>query len=198
MAVRRILGIDPGTNVMGYALLDVDGASAKVVVMGSVQMTKVADHYQRLKRIFDRLNSIIEEFRPDELAIESPFFGVNSQTTIKLGRAQGVCMAAALSKGLPISEYAPTKVKLSITGNGSAAKEQVAALLQRQLKFDGMPKFLDATDALAIAYTHFLTSRVQALTGSAEGQGGVKIPKSSGKKSSWADFVKENPDRLRK
>ena len=194
----RILGIDPGTNVMGYAILDVDGNHAQVVVLGTVQMTRVADHYARLRRIFERINVIIEEFNPDELAIEAPFCGKNVQTMLKLGRAQGVCMAAALHRGMPVTEYPPTSVKQSITGVGSASKEQVADMLQRMLRFADIPKYPDATDALAIAYSHFLAKQLRGKLGDdAEGHA-VKIPKATGKKTSWGDFLKANPDRVHK
>lgn len=196
---RRILGIDPGTNVMGYSILDVDGNHAEVVVLGTVQMGRVADHYARLKRIFDRINVIIGEFEPQELAIEAPFCGKNVQTMLKLGRAQGVCMAAALAHGMPVSEYAPMRVKQAITGNGAATKEQVANMLQKMLRFADIPKFLDATDALAIAYCHFMTAKVQGLTAEADMGGGVKIPRGAGKasSSSWEDFLRQNPDRVK-
>lgn len=194
----RILGIDPGTNVMGYAILDVCGNHAQVVVLGSVQMARVADHYARLKRIFERINVIIEEFKPHELAIEAPFCGKNVQTMLKLGRAQGVCMAAALHHGMPVTEYPPTTVKQSITGTGGASKEQVADMLQRMLHFADIPKYLDATDALAIAYSHFLAKQLRSKLGTADSPGAVKIPKSSGKKTSWGDFVKANPDKVHK
>lgn len=198
MPARRILGIDPGTNVMGYSLLDVDGNHAAVVVLGTVQMGRVADHYARLKRIFDRVNAIIAEFRPAELAIEAPFCGKNVQTMLKLGRAQGVCMAAALAHGMPVSEYAPMRVKQAITGNGAATKEQVAHMLQRMLNFADIPKFLDATDALAIAYCHFLSGRLESLTaGGAAAHGGVRLPTSAGRSASWSDFLKNNPQRVR-
>ncbi len=195
---RRILGIDPGTNVMGYALLDVEGNHAEVVVLGTVQMARVSDHYARLQRIFERINVIIEEFKPQELAIEAPFCGKNVQTMLKLGRAQGVCMAAALHHGMPVTEYPPTRVKQSITGVGSASKEQVAEMLQRMLHFADIPKYLDATDALAIAYSHFLAKQMSDKLGGADDTHAVKIPKSAGKKSSWADFVSSNPNRIHK
>ncbi len=195
---QRILGIDPGTNVMGYALLDVDGNHAQVVVLGTVQMGRVDDHYARLKRIFERINVIIEEFKPDELAIEAPFCGKNVQTMLKLGRAQGICMAAALHHGMPVTEYPPTSVKQSITGRGSATKEQVADMLQRMLHFSDIPKYLDATDALAIAYSHFLAKQLSdKLGGTGDGAHAVKIPKSTGQKTSWSDFAKANPNRIR-
>ncbi|MBQ2321374.1 MAG: crossover junction endodeoxyribonuclease RuvC [Bacteroidales bacterium] len=195
---RRILGIDPGTNVMGYSILDVEGNRAQVVILGTVQMGRVADHYERLKRIYERINVIIKEFKPDELAIEAPFCGKNVQTMLKLGRAQGICMAAALAHGIPVAEYAPLRVKQAITGNGSASKEQVAAMLKKMLAFAEIPKFLDATDALAIAYCHFLASQLKAAIGDADKQaGGVKIPKPRGKSASWEDFVKQNPGRVK-
>lgn len=194
----RILGIDPGTNVMGYAILDVDGNHAKVVVLGSVQMARVADHYARLKRIFERINVIIGEFKPHELAIEAPFCGKNVQTMLKLGRAQGVCMAAALHHGMPVTEYPPTSVKQSITGSGGASKEQVADMLQRMLHFADIPKYLDATDALAIAYSHFLALQLRSKIGANGESHAVKIPKPTGKKTSWGDFLKANPDKIHK
>ena len=181
---KIIIGIDPGTNVMGYAILDVDGNHAQVVVLGTVQMTRVADHYARLRRIFERINVIIEEFNPDELAIEAPFCGKNVQTMLKLGRAQGVCMAAALHRGMPVTEYPPTSVKQSITGVGSASKEQVADMLRRMLHLsdDDMPRFMDATDALGAAYCHFLQ---------------MGRPQSEAKGySSWKDFATRNKDRI--
>lgn len=197
MPKRRILGIDPGTNVMGYSLLDIEGNHASVVVLGTVQMARVADHYARLKRIFDRINVIIDEFKPDELAIEAPFCGKNVQTMLKLGRAQGVCMAAALAHGMPVTEYPPTRVKQAITGNGSATKEQVAQMLQRMLAFTDIPKFLDATDALAIAYCHFLALHLKTTIGDDNATHAVKIPKATTHNASWADFIKDNPNRVK-
>lgn len=197
MSTRRILGIDPGTNVMGYALLDIEGNHAAAVVLGTVQMSRVSDHYTRLKRIFDRINVIINDFKPHELAIEAPFCGKNVQTMLKLGRAQGVCMAAALAHGMPVTEYPPTRVKQAITGNGAASKEQVAQMLQRMLAFADIPKYLDATDALAIAYAHFLALQVKNTIGDTTQPSSVKIPKSSSHASSWADFIKDNPNRVK-
>lgn len=197
MPKRRILGIDPGTNVMGYSILDIEGNHASVVVIGSVQMARVADHYTRLKRIFDRITVIIDEFLPDELAIEAPFCGKNVQTMLKLGRAQGVCMAAALAHGMPVTEYPPTRVKQAITGNGAATKEQVAQMLQRMLAFADIPKFLDATDALAIAYCHFLALQLKTTIGDDNATHAVKIPKASSRNASWDDFIKDNPNRIK-
>lgn len=155
---KIILGIDPGTNVMGYGVIKVTGNKAELVVMGVIDMRKENDAYLRLGRIFERVTGIIDEYLPDEMAIEAPFFGKNVQSMLKLGRAQGVAIAAAIHHDVPIHEYAPLKIKMAITGNGSASKEQVAGMLQRLLKIEkeDMPKFMDATDALGAAYCHFM------------------------------------------
>ena len=150
---RIILGIDPGTIVMGYGILKIEGNKPKLEAMGILQLNKYEDHYLRLRKIFERVLALIDQYHPDELAIEAPFFGKNVQSMLKLGRAQGVAMAAALERDIPIFEYAPLKIKLSITGNGNAAKEQVAGMLQRYLKIpdESMLPQLDATDGLAAA-----------------------------------------------
>jgi len=155
---KIILGIDPGTNVMGYGVIKVTGNKAELVVMGVIDMRKESDAYLRLGRIFERVTGIIDEYLPDEMAIEAPFFGKNVQSMLKLGRAQGVAIAAAIHHDVPIHEYAPLKIKMAITGNGSASKEQVAGMLQRLLHIEkeDMPKFMDATDALGAAYCHFM------------------------------------------
>lgn len=155
---KIILGIDPGTNVMGYGVIRVIGNKAELVVMGVIDMRKEKDPYLRLGKIFERVTGIIKEYLPDEMAIEAPFFGKNIQSMLKLGRAQGVAIAAAIHRDVPIHEYAPLKIKMAITGNGSASKEQVAGMLQRLLKLrdDQMPQFMDATDALGAAYCHFM------------------------------------------
>ena len=190
MAEKIILGIDPGTNVMGYALLRVEERKPSLIVMGVVTLAKMESHYLRLKRIYERTLQIIEEYHPDELAIESPFVGINPNSMIKLCRAQGVVMAAAVERDIPIFEYPPAKVKISIVGNGNAAKEQVAEMVKRQLHltddmFEGQK--LDASDALAIALTHhYITSRPTG--GSSSG--------SSAK--SWKDFVAKNAERVHK
>lgn len=180
---RIIMGIDPGTNVMGYALLAVDKGKPKLMFMGVIKLSKFGDHYMRLRRIYERVHQLVTEHLPDELAIEAPFFGKNVQSMLKLGRAQGVAMAAALVRDIPIREYPPMSVKQSIAGNGAASKEQVANMLQRLLHIpqDQMPDLLDATDALAVALTHFYESTKPSLP---------KGPKS------WADFLRQNPDRL--
>ena len=154
---KIILGIDPGTNVMGYGLLRAVGNKANLIVMGIIDMRKEKDIYLRLGKIFDRVTGIIEEYLPDELAIEAPFFGKNVQSMLKLGRAQGVAIAAAIHHDIPIHEYAPLKIKMAITGNGAASKEQVANMLQKllHLRDDQMPHFMDATDAVGAAYCHF-------------------------------------------
>lgn len=181
---KIILGIDPGTNVMGYGVLRVTGNKAELVVMGVIDMRKERDSYLRLGKIFDRVTGIIKEYLPDEMAIEAPFFGKNVQSMLKLGRAQGVAIAAAIQRDVPIHEYAPLKVKMAITGNGSASKEQVADMLQRLLKLKDtqMPHFMDATDALGVAYCHYLQ---------------MGRPESSDKHfSSWKDFAMKNKSRI--
>lgn len=180
---RIIMGIDPGTNVMGYGVLGVNGKKVDVIVMGVIQLSKFESHYKRLARIFERVTGLIEQYLPDELAIEAPFFGKNVQSMLKLGRAQGVAMAAALNRDIPIAEYAPLTIKQSVTGCGSASKERVAEMLRRLLNIpqENMPRLLDATDALGVALTHYYeTGKPQIAKG----------PKS------WADFLAKNPDRI--
>lgn len=181
---RIIMGIDPGTNVMGYGLLGVRDRKPSMIVMGVIQLSRMDDHYMRLRRIYERVSGLVAQYLPDELAIEAPFFGKNVQSMLKLGRAQGVAMAAALSRDVPIREYAPLSIKQSITGNGQASKEQVANMLRHLLDIeeDKMPDLLDATDALAVALTHFYES------------GKPKVAKGA---ASWAEFLRQNPDRLR-
>ncbi|MBR5467096.1 MAG: crossover junction endodeoxyribonuclease RuvC [Bacteroidaceae bacterium] len=180
---KIILGIDPGTNVMGYGVIRVCGKKAEMVALGVIDLRKFGDHYMKLGHIFDRITSIIDSYLPDEMAIEAPFFGKNVQSMLKLGRAQGVAMAAAIQRQVPITEYAPTKIKMAITGIGTASKEQVSDMLRRMLHLDKdeMGKFLDATDALAAAYCHFLQ---------------IGRPESDKKYSSWKDFVSKNKERL--
>ncbi|MDO4707787.1 MAG: crossover junction endodeoxyribonuclease RuvC [Porphyromonadaceae bacterium] len=183
---RILMGIDPGTLVMGYGFIRVEGQRAELIAMGVIHLDKLENHYMRLKRIFDRVSGLIEEFRPDELAIEAPFYGKNVQSMLKLGRAQGVAIAAALRYDIPITEYVPMRIKQAITGNGGASKEQVAGMLQRYLKIPqaSMPKELDATDGLAAALCHhFLTARPS-------NQAPLEAAKS------WSDFVLQNPARI--
>ena len=182
---RIILGIDPGTNVMGYGLIKATGNKAEMIAMGVIDLRKLSDPYIRLGRIFERVTGVIDEYLPDEMAIEAPFFGKNIQSMLKLGRAQGVAIAAAIHHSVPIHEYAPMKIKMAITGNGSASKEQVAGMLQRMLHLDEkeMPKFMDATDALAAAYCHFMQM----------GQ-----PVTDTHYSGWKDCVNRNKTRITK
>lgn len=180
---RIIMGVDPGTNVMGYGIVGINGKQAVMIVMGVIKLNKIESHYLRLRRIYERIQGLVEEYLPDELAIEAPFFGKNVQSMLKLGRAQGVAMAAALSRDVPIAEYAPLRVKQAITGNGGASKEQVANMLKHLLNIPDsqMPHLLDATDALAVAMTHFYeSSRPQIEKG----------PKS------WEQFIARNPDKV--
>ncbi len=152
---RIILGIDPGTNIMGYGIIHNKCGNLELVTHGIVEMQKISSHFNKLKHIYDRTIQLIDGFNPDELAIEAPFYGKNIQSMLKLGRAQGAAIAAALCRTIPIYEYAPRKIKLAITGNGNASKEQVASMLQKLLKTDVIMKDLDATDGLAAALCHF-------------------------------------------
>ena len=152
---KIILGIDPGTSVMGYGLIKTVGNDIKIITMGILDMRNLKDHYLKLQKIFSRTLQLIEEYHPDELALEAPFFGKNVQSMLKLGRAQGVAMSAGLYRSIPIFEYAPRKIKVAITGNGAASKEQVALILKNILKIKELPKLLDATDGLAVAVCHF-------------------------------------------
>ncbi len=178
------MGIDPGTIVMGYGILRVEGNKPMMEAMGVLQLNKYENHYLRLRKIFERVLGLIDQYHPDELAIEAPFFGKNVQSMLKLGRAQGVAMAAALERDVPIFEYAPLKIKLAITGNGNAAKEQVAAMLQRFLRIpeEAMLPQLDATDGLAAAVCHYFQS---------------KNPVSERKYTGWKDFIAKNPGKVR-
>ncbi len=154
---RIIIGIDPGTRVMGYGLLGIKNKTTHLIAMGVIKLSLLDDHYMRLRRIYERVSGLVEEFLPDEMAIEAPFFGKNVQSMLKLGRAQGVAMAAALSRDVPITEYEPRKIKQAITGNGAASKEHVATMIKHTLHLtaEQMPDFLDATDALAAALCHY-------------------------------------------
>lgn len=180
---KIILGIDPGTNVMGYGLLRVMGNKAEMMTMGVIDLHRMSDPYLRLGKIFERVTGIIEEYLPDEMAIEAPFFGKNVQSMLKLGRAQGTAIAAAIHHGVSIHEYAPMKIKMAITGNGQASKEQVAGMLQRLLKIadKDMGDFMDATDALGAAYCHYLQ---------------MNRPVTDTHYRGWKDFVNKNKDRI--
>lgn len=178
---KIILGIDPGTTIMGYGVILVKGSKLTVLQFGVIHLSKYETHELKLKKIFERILNIVDEFNPDEVALEAPFFGKNVQSMLKLGRAQGVAMAAALYREVPITEYAPKTVKQSVTGNGNASKEQVARMLMQILGIKELPKLLDATDALGVAVCHHFQN------------GNVKS-----KDKSWEGFLKDNPGRVKK
>ena len=195
----RIMGIDPGTNYMGYGVLEVEGRTVRSVVLGDIDLHKLADPYAKLRYIFERVGALIDEYGPREVALESPFFGENVQSMLKLGRAQGVAMAAALSRSLTVFEYAPMRIKQSITGRGSATKEQVAGIVCRLLTLDRPPRRLDATDGMAVALCHYFAtaSPLNAALGEerVKGLGGGKKAASKGGSQSWEQFLKQHPDR---
>lgn len=180
---RIILGIDPGTTVMGYGILKIIGNKPSLVSMGVLELQKYDNHYIKLRKIYDTVVRLCDNYHPDELAIEAPFFGKNVQSMLKLGRAQGVAMAAALSRDLPVFEYAPLKIKQAITGNGGSSKEQVANFLTRYLKIEAQPKYLDATDGVAAALCHFFQNQ--------------NLKAEKGPKT-WKDFMSKNPNRVKK
>ncbi len=184
---KIVLGIDPGTNIMGYGVVGIKGKEHVLISIGIIKLDKLEDHAIKLKHIFERVTGIIDSYKPDELAIEAPFFGKNVQSMLKLGRAQGVAIAAALMREIPIYEYQPRKIKLSVTGSGNATKEQVAAMLQTLLKFEEMPKHLDATDALGAAMCHIFQHSPRGF--------GLKTGKKAG--AGWGKFVAENKDRVK-
>ena len=179
---KIILGIDPGTTIMGFGLIKVVNKKMELIVLNELMLKKYDDHYVKLKLIFERTINLIETYHPDEIAIEAPFFGKNVQSMLKLGRAQGVAMAAGLSREVPITEYSPKKIKMAITGNGNASKEQVAKMLQNLLKIKELPTNLDSTDGLAAAVCHFYNS------------GKVTADKNY---TGWASFVKQNSKRVK-
>ena len=180
---KIILGIDPGTTIMGFGLIKVVGKTMKFMQLNELDLKKYDDHYLKLKLIFERTIELIETHHPDEIAIEAPFFGKNVQSMLKLGRAQGVAMAAGLSREIPITEYSPKKIKMAITGNGNASKEQVAKMLQSLFGIKKLPKNLDSMDGLGAAVCHFYN------------EGRIEIGKSY---SGWSAFVKQNEDRVKK
>lgn len=177
---KIILGLDPGTTIMGYGIICIKGSAITLLQYGVIHLNKYAGHELKLKKIFERVLSLLDEYNPDEVALEAPFFGKNVQSMLKLGRAQGVAMSAALYRGIPIVEYAPRKIKQSVTGNGNASKEQVAKMLMNLLTIRELPKLMDATDALAVALCHHYQ------------QGPLK-----GKTRSWEAFLKENPQKIK-
>ncbi|SFB91240.1 crossover junction endodeoxyribonuclease RuvC [Parapedobacter composti] len=180
---RIILGIDPGTAVLGYGIIKETGKKLSLISMGVIKLDHLGDHALKLQRIFQKTDGLITEYKPDCVALEAPFYGKNIQVMLKLGRAQGVAMAAALHRDIPIFEYAPRKVKQSVTGNGNAAKEQVAAMLKTLLRFEETPQFLDATDGLAVAVCHAFQN--QAANSKSQSYSG------------WEAFVRNNADRLK-
>lgn len=181
---RIILGIDPGTNIMGFGLIKVVKNKMEFLQLNELQLSKYDDHYKRLRIIFERTIELIDTYHPDEIAIEAPFFGKNVQSMLKLGRAQGVAMAAGLSRDIPITEYEPKKIKMAITGNGNASKEQVAKMLQQLVGLKELPKNLDSTDGLAAAVCHYFNSGKTEVAGKSY--------------SGWASFVSQNQDRVKK
>jgi len=182
---RIILGIDPGTTVMGYGVLEVVGNRVKYVALGIINLKSIRNHYLTLKKVFEEVTFLIEKYLPDELAIEAPFFAKNVQSMLKLGRSQGVAITAAITHDIPIAEYAPLKIKMSITGQGRASKEQVAAMLCKILKIpeSDLPKELDATDGLAAAYCHYLQTANNIV--------------SNKKYKDWKDFVNKNREKVK-
>ena len=177
-----ILGIDPGTTIMGFGLIKVDKGQMKLIQMHELQLKKYDNHYLKLQQIFVRTLGLIEEYHPDQIAIEAPFFGKNVQSMLKLGRAQGVAMAAGLYREVPITEYSPKKIKIAITGNGNASKEQVAKMLQSLFKIKELPKNLDATDGLAAAVCHFFN----------HGR-----PEKTKTYTGWQAYVNQNPKKVK-
>lgn len=180
----RLLGVDPGTNILGFAVIEVKGKKLHLLELGVIHLKQFKEQELKLKRIFERIQVIIDVYGPSEMAIEAPFYGKNPQSMLKLGRAQGVAMAAAITKGLEITEYSPKKIKQSVTGNGNAAKEQVAAMLTQTFRIDLSDHYLDATDALAAAVCHYYQSKA--------------FPGAGKRYNGWDAFVKNNPGRVKK
>jgi len=179
----KILGIDPGTNILGYAVIEIITDKPKIVVSGKLNLTKIKNPYEKLEIILKRITQIIEEYKPNDMAIEAPFYGKNVQSMLKLGRAQGVAIAASMAAGLKVFEYSPRKIKQAITGNGNAAKEQIAVMLKSILSLKILPDSFDETDAIATAVCHFY-------------QGNKISTKKS--YSGWKDFISQNPKKLKK
>ena len=186
---KVIIGVDPGTQIMGYGVISVKGQQITLVQYGVIHLSKYTTHELKLKKIFERITQLITEYLPDEMAIEDPFYGKNPQSMLKLGRAQGVAMAAALARDIPIVEYSPKKVKQSVTGSGNATKEQVAYMLEKILKMDLSKEFMDATDGIAIAICHHYHANSPASVSSTTSK--------KSKKGGWGAFVSENPGRVK-
>ncbi len=180
---KIILGIDPGTAFLGYGVIKSAGQQLTLISLGTIDLSKISSHQAKLQKIFERVTAIIRQYKPHACAIEAPFYGKNVQSMLKLGRAQGVAISAAMVQNLSITEYSPKKVKLSVTGNGNASKEQVAGMVQRLLKFSGQPKYKDATDGLAVAVCHHFQSGKPT-------KGDQKLYKD------WKEFVEMNPIRV--
>lgn len=191
---KIILGVDPGTVVMGYSVVHIIKGKVHPVLMDVIKLNTKSDHYTRLAKIFDELSAVVDQHKPDEMALEAPFFGKNVQSMLKLGRAQGVCMATALSKRIPVFEYSPRLVKQSIVGNGNASKEQVSGMLEAM--FPGIEhKYLDAFDALAVAVCH--QSQTSGISAPKHGSGATKSKSKKGRSTSWDQFIQQNPERLK-
>ena len=185
---KIILGVDPGTRIAGYGIIRVHGPKIELLQYGVLKLDKYSTHELKLRKIFERISQLIAEFQPDEMAIEDPFFGKNVQAMLKLGRAQGVAMAAALARDIPIVEYSPKKVKQSVTGSGNASKEQVSFMIQTILNMKLQPEFFDATDAVAIAICHhYHANSLPTATAAKKGS----------KKGGWSAFISENPKRVK-
>ena len=182
MSERVIMGIDPGTTIMGYGIISVHSNGIRMESLGVIDLRGIRDHYLTLQRIFERTLGLIDAYHPDELALEAPFYGKNVQSMLKLGRAQGAAMAAGLYRAIPIYEYYPKKIKMAITGNGNASKEQVASYLKSMFALKEMPSHADATDGLAAAVCHYYQKNAPA----------------AGKQyKSWEDYVKKNQDKIK-
>jgi crossover junction endodeoxyribonuclease RuvC len=196
------MGIDPGTNYMGYGLIEIIDGKPQPLVLGDIDLHKISDAHHKLRYIFERVQALVREYHPQEVAFESPFFGTNVQSMLKLGRAQGVAIAAVLStsEDTTIAEYAPTRIKQAITGRGQASKEQIAAMINTMLRTDYQPRRLDATDGMAVALCHWLTTSntLTRLTAGAKRKGLGGDSKSRKGSSSWAQFVESNPNRVKK
>tara|TARA_B100000780_G_C21120289_1_gene453708 strand:+ start:2789 stop:3364 length:576 start_codon:yes stop_codon:yes gene_type:complete len=191
------MGIDPGTTIMGYGMIKIEKSTPQLIDMGVIKLQKIETHPAKLRRIFEQTLELIDKHHPDEMAIEAPFFGKNVQSMLKLGRAQGVAIAAAVYRDVPIVEYSPRKIKMAITGNGSSSKEQVALMLKSIFKLKELPKLLDATDGLAVALCHYF-QKVKA-NGNSVSTSQISSKKSSKKSqsNSWESFIKNNPDKLK-
>ena len=198
----RIMGIDPGTNYMGYGILEIVGGKPHPLILGDIDLHKIGDAHQKLRYIFERVQALVREYHPTEVAFESPFFGTNVQSMLKLGRAQGVAIAAVLNteEDIAIAEYAPTRIKQAITGRGQASKQQIAVMINSMLQTDYQPRRLDATDGMAVALCHWLTTSntLTRLTAGERRKGLGGDSKARKGSSSWSKFVEANPERIKR